>query len=120
MYLARGSGVWFDPGRVLAVSDVYDLAVYLNATHSYNPRSVGSKTALMQLAKERLTGEFDSVSFLFHIDGGCCQRMVMRELVSLDSYKSRCPISSRMRRGWPPDRLVPCNCSKSLHNGHLC
>ena len=35
---------------VLALSDVWDLAVYLNATSIYNPRSVGSKTGLMDLA----------------------------------------------------------------------
>ena len=123
MYLARGTGVWFNPGRVLAVSDAWDLAVYLNRSTTYNPRIPGAKTALIAHAKERLAGTFDSISFLFHIDGGCCQRMVMRELVSLHNFSSHCPVSPRfMRRGHPPDHLRRCNCTSHLHlaNSHIC
>ena len=118
MYIARGSGLWFDPGRVLALSDVWDLALYLNMTHEYNPRLPSSKTYLMQLATQRLRGVFDSIAFAFHVDGGCCQRMVMRELVSLKNFSAHCPISPSMRRGWPPD-LKRCNCSHS-HSRSIC
>jgi hypothetical protein len=120
MYIARGSGLWFNPGRVLALSDVWDLAVYLNATSEYNPRSVGSKTALMQLATRRLRGVVDSIAFLFHVDGGCCQRMVMRELVSLLPHSAHCPVSSEMRRGWPPDNLVRCPCTHAVAHHGVC
>ena len=111
MYIARGSGTWFNPGRVLALSDVWDLAVFLNATREYNPRLVASKTYLMALATERLRGVVDSISFAFHVDGGCCQRMVMRELVSLHNFSHDCPVSPLMRRGWPP-HLTRCNCTQ--------
>ena len=120
MYIARGSGVWFNPGRVLALSDVWDLAVYLNATHRYNPRVVASKTMLIHYATQELAGTFDSISFLFHVDGGCCHRMVMRELVSLRNFSSRCPVSPEMRRGWAPHHLEPCGCRNEtgmIHNG---
>ena len=120
MYIARGSGLWFQAGRVLALSDVWDLAVYLNATSIYNPRSVGSKTGLMDLATQRWRGVVDSISFAFHVDGGCCQRMVMRELVSLHNFSSRCPVSPLMRRGWPPDNLRNCTCSKAPTHVGIC
>jgi hypothetical protein len=123
MYMARGSGIWFHPGRVLALSDVWDLAVYLNETRNYNPRAVESKTILMARAKEMLANEFDSISFAFHVDGGCCHRMVMRELVSLHNFTHGCPVSDRfMRRGWPPDSLRHCNCSSTerLVHAHVC
>jgi hypothetical protein len=48
MYIARGSGLWFNPGRVLELSDTWDLAIFLNYS-GYNGRSTGSKAALMQL-----------------------------------------------------------------------
>ena len=48
MYVARGSGLWFNPGRVLILSDTFDLAVYLNLTKTYSARSPGSKSVLMQ------------------------------------------------------------------------
>jgi hypothetical protein len=48
MYVARGSGLWFNPGRVLELSDTWDLAIFLNYS-GYNGRSTGSKAALMQL-----------------------------------------------------------------------
>jgi len=51
MYVARGSGLWFHPGRVLELSDTYDLAIYLNATKEYHSRSVGSKAALLQIGE---------------------------------------------------------------------
>ena len=125
MYLARGSGVWFHPGRVLALSDMWDLAAYLNETHNYNPRAVQSKTVLMLQATSRLAGKFDSIAFIFHVDGGCCHRMVMRELVSLHNFSRQCPVSQRfMRRGWPPHNLRYCNCSDNhtakLVNRHVC
>ena len=120
MYMARGSGVWFNPGRVLVLSDTWDLAVYMNVTDRYSPRLVGTKTWLMQHARRKLSRDFDSIAFLFHVDGSCCQRMVMRELVSLSNFSTRCPVSSSMRRGWPPDRLVACNCSKALVHGAIC
>ena len=112
MYIARGSGLWFNPGRVLALSDTWDLAVYLNVTRTYNPRSTGSKTWLLGEATKQLAGLIDSIAFAFHVDGGCCQRMVMRELVSLHNFSSRCPVSEHMRRGWPPKHLIPCNCTR--------
>ena len=118
MYIARGSGLWFDPGRVLALSDVWDLAVFLNATREYNPRSVASKTTLLKMATERLQGTVDSIAFANHVDGGCCHRMVMRELVSLHNFSAHCPVSERMRRGWPP-QLVPCNCTHG-HSRGIC
>jgi len=112
MYIARGSGLWFDPGLVLELSDTYDLAVFLNATKNYNPRSAGSKAGLMNLAIEQLAGHYDSIAFAYHVDGGCCHRMVMRELVSLHNFSRRCPVSSSLARGWPPHELWPCNCSR--------
>ena len=48
MYVARGSGLWFDPGRVLELSDTFDLAIYLNLTRHYHSRSTGSKSVLLQ------------------------------------------------------------------------
>ena len=112
MYIARGSGLWFHPGRVLALSDVWDLAVYLNETAIYHPRFVSTKTVLLRRATEKLQGVVDSISFSFHVDGGCCQRMVMRELVSLRNFSNHCPVSHSMRRGWPPDQLRHCNCTR--------
>ena len=117
MYLARGSGLWFDPGRVLVLSDVWDLATFLNATNSYNPRVPTSKTLLMNIATVRLRGAVDSIAFTSHIDGGCCHRMVMSELVSLNNFTHRCPVSSGMRRGWPP-HLHECKCTSSRHTLH--
>ena len=115
MYIARGSGLWFNPGRVLALSDVWDLAQYLNVT-TYEPRHPQSKTILMATAKHMLNTTVDSIAFAFHVDGGCCHRMVMRELVSLRDFSTKCPVSrSFMRRGWPPNALRECNCSSHQH-----
>lgn len=136
MYVARGSGLWFNPGRVLELSDTSDLAIFLNA--SYSARHTGSKAVLMQLgvcapspririmtpsgcsshpssptlaAVKRLSHQFDSIAFAYHIDGGCCHRMVMRELISLHNFSKTCPVSPSMARGWPPHNLRPCNCT---------
>ena len=145
MYIARGSGLWFNPGRVLELSDTSDLAIFLNA--SYSARHTGSKAVLMQLgvcapsprdarlampasqthddaqwlffspltstlaAVKRLSHQFDSVAFAYHVDGGCCHRMVMRELISLHNFSKTCPVSPSMARGWPPHNLRPCNCT---------
>lgn len=115
MYMARGTGLWFDPGRVLVLSDVWDLALFLNETSRYAPRLPSAKTALMQVATQQLRSTVDSIAFTFHVDGGCCHRMVMRELVSLHNFSGRCPVSLRMRRGWPP-QLAPCSC----HHSGIC
>lgn len=114
MYVARGSGLWFRPGRVLALSDVFDLAVYLNATSYYNARNPSSKAQLLLEATQRLNATFDSIAFSYHVDGGCCHRMVMHELVSLRAFSLDCPVSADMRRGWPPEDLRACNCSSGV------
>ena len=122
MYMARGTGVWFHPGRVLVLSDAWDLAIYLNATSRFKTvlSATAHKTRLMQEATQRLAGDFDSIAFVHHIDGGCCHRMVMRELVSLRNFTQRCPVSPLMRRGWAPDDLRPCTCNTTLLHPGVC
>ena len=111
MYVARGSGLWFDPGLVLEFSDTVDLAIYLNTSSSdYHPRSVDQKVKLFASATKRLAMHVDSIALKYHVDGGCCHRMVMRELVSLHNFTHQCPASMMMRRGWPPDHLRTCEC----------
>jgi len=109
MYVTRGSGLWYYAGRTLLCSDTQDLANLLNA--SYCQHRVGNtKPPLFEPARRRLAGAYDSISFDSHIDGACCFRMVMHELFSLHLSSGRCPVSSRMRRGWPPT-LRQCNCT---------
>ena len=48
MYVAPGSGLWFDPGRVLELSDTVDLAIFLNESRHYHSRSPASKTDLLR------------------------------------------------------------------------
>ena len=43
LYIAKGSGLWFNPGKVLEFSDTFDLAAYLNMSRVYNTHSVWSK-----------------------------------------------------------------------------
>lgn len=120
MYVARGSGMWFNPGRVLALSDTWDLAEFLNETGRYNYLDLKSKAALMRRATERLHGTFDSISFAYHVDRGCCFKMVMRELVSLQNFSSRCPVSHSMRRGWPRHNLRHCDCASNVVYNESC
>ena len=118
MYLARGSGLWFRPGRVLVLSDVWDLAEFLNLTTIYNPRLPSTKAVLMDRATGLLRGFVDSIAFTSHIDGGCCHRMVMSELVSLHNFSHHCPVSPLMRRGWPPE-LRECRCEAPSKHAHV-
>ena len=112
MYVVRGSGLWFDPGRVLVLSDTFDLAIYLNETHHYNSKVWASKAALLRTATQRLGSEFDSISFRHHIDAGAYPLAAMHELVSLRPFSStHCPVSSALRRGWPPNHLRSCDCA---------
>lgn len=109
MYHAPGSGLWYDAGRTLVCSDTVDLAFFINYT-GYSRRIGHSKPPLFEEARRRLAGSFDSISFENHIDGACCFRMVMHEVVSLHNHSGGCPVSSRMRRGWPP-KLRACDCT---------
>ena len=109
VYKARGSGLWYNAGRTLLCSDTIDLAEYLN--YSGYKRMVGdTKPPMFEMARHRLAGSFDSISFENHIDGACCHRMVMHEIFSIHNHSGGCPVSSRMRRGRPP-RLRPCDCT---------
>ena len=109
MYHAPGSGLWYDAGRTLVCSDTIDLSFFINYT-GYSRRNGNSKPPLFEEARRRLAGSFDSISFENHIDGACCFRMVMHEVVSLHNHSGGCPVSSRMRRGWPP-KLRACDCT---------
>lgn len=113
MYMARGSGLWYEAGRTLLCGDTQDLADMLNFT-SYRSRVGDTKPPLFEAARRRLAGSFDSISFDSHIDGACCFRMVMHEIVSIASGSlGRCPVSDRMRRGWPPNNLRACACNST-------
>ena len=109
MYVVRGSGLWYYAGRTLLCKDTVDLAAFLNYS-SYKRRVGDTKPPLFEEARRRLAGSFDTISFDSHIDGACCHRMVMHEIFSISSTtKGRCPVSSTMRRGWPP-KLRACDC----------
>ena len=109
MYVANGTGLWYKAGRTLLCSDTVDLAIYLNYT-TYRRRDGASKPPLFEEARRRLAGEFDSISFDNHIDGACCQRMVVHEIFSLQPSTRHCPVSTQMRRGARAN-LRQCNCS---------
>lgn len=113
MYAVKGSGLWFNAGRVLDFSDTIDLAIYLygegrNASSALS--SYGARMHLIHVATQRLSSQFDTISFSNHVDRGCCFAAVMHELISLKQFSLKCPVSADMRRGWPPDRLRPCTC----------
>ena len=109
MYHAPGSGLWYDAGRTLVCSDTVDLAYFINYT-GYNRRVGETKPPLFEEARRRLAGSFDSITFENHIDGACCFRMVMHEVFSLHNHSGGCPVSPRMRRGWPTN-LRACDCT---------
>ena len=113
MYVANGSGLWYNAGRTLLCSDSIDLASYLNYTQ-YRRRTGDTKPPLFEEARRRLVRSFDSISFDSHIDGSCCHRMVMHEVFSLKRTNLKCPVSDRMRRGVPPNLLRACDCTQGL------
>ena len=109
MYVVRGSGLWYHAGRTLLCSDTIDLVNYLNYS-KYSARTGDTKPPLFEEAISRLNGSFDSISFTTHVDGACCFRMAMHEIISLAGSSMRCPVSDRMRRGWPPN-FQTCSCT---------
>lgn len=111
MYRVNGSGLWYHAGRTLLCSDTIDLAAYLQY-EGYNRRVGDTKPPLFDAARRRLAGSFDTVSLDSHIDGACCHRMVMHELISISSNASRrCPVSASLRRGAAPRKLRMCDCT---------
>ena len=77
MYVARGSGLWYDAGRTLVCSDTIDLANYMNDT-KYSPRVGDTKPPLFEAAIRVLAGQFESISFAHHSEGALATRAAPR------------------------------------------
>ena len=118
LYAVRGTGLWYNPGRVLSMADHIDLADYLNfSQHRKLPRWWRNAAnfivwgpELFKLAAKVLAPSYDTISFRAHVDIGCCGGMRMHELVSLHHFWRGCPVSKRLRRGWHGS-LRPCDCA---------
>ena len=85
MYVARGTGLWFDPGRVLELSDTFDLALYLNSSYgqpyTYNYRSTGSKSILMRNGAQAL-----------HVTKPCVHRLTQCRCCSVCTQLRSCSL----------------------------
>ena len=78
LYVARGSGLWYDPGRSMVMSDVVDLARHFNyslwdkVALAYDTEFTGpriDKPSLMKLAATALWKQgFDTLRFTHHVD----------------------------------------------------
>ena len=65
LYVARGSGLWYNAGRTLVCSDSIDLAAFMNYS-GYKRRDGATKPPLFEEARRRFSGWLDSISFTSH------------------------------------------------------
>jgi len=125
LYQARGSGVYYRPGRTLVFSDHADLVTYLERVHQERV-SVNSKDRLISTASRLLSREYDTIAFSHHVDSGyafrthCVEPAAgwdpvyyhLYELVAIAPRTAKpkdCPPEPSMRGGWNASRECECD-----------
>ena len=121
LYRARGSGVWYHTGRILAFSDTADLRHYMSSRFN---QTVRSKARLIERARQLLGGTYSTIAFTHHVDAGFTNQRVcsdpMRGWSSVYYYVSElvvlgsevqgvrsCPPLPGLRWGMAPNKLQP-------------